>query len=261
MASYPFVRALVTGASSGIGEEMARCLGAARVPMVLVARRRDRLEALAAQFPGTEVLVADLCAPEGVAVVEARITAPDAPEVDLVVNNAGFGTTGYVHELDSDRLADEVRLNVLALLRLSHAAARTMVPRGRGYLLNVSSIASFQPGPRLATYCATKAFVTSFTSALHEELRGTGVRVTALCPGLTRTEFQSVSSAGGGTTEFPDFVWMGAAEVARAGLDAVAAGRALEVPGPVNKAVVAASSVTPPGLARRIASLTIRRFR
>ncbi|MEY2741373.1 MAG: hypothetical protein RL283_1475 [Actinomycetota bacterium] len=259
MASYPFVRALVTGASSGIGEDMARLLGAARVPMVLVARRRDRLEALAAQHPGTEVIAADLRTPEGVAAVEARITDAALPEVDLVVNNAGFGTSGYVHELDPDRLADEVRLNVLALLRLSHAAARTMVPRGRGYLLNVSSIASFQPGPGLAVYSATKAFVTSFTGALHEELRGTGVRVTALCPGLTHTEFQSVSNTTGLESRYPDFAWMGSAEVARAGLDAVAAGRAMEVPGAVNKAVVAASTLTPPGLARRIAALTIRR--
>jgi short-subunit dehydrogenase len=137
-----------------------------------------------------EVLGADLIKPDGVRDVEQRIRSETEP-IDLVVNNAGFGTSGEFHQLDPDRLDDEVRLNVGALTRLSHAALSVMVPRGRGYLLNVSSVASFQSAPRLAVYAATKAYVTSLSEALHGETRGTGVKVTALCPGLTRTEFQT----------------------------------------------------------------------
>ena len=104
------------------------------------------------------------------------------PPIDLLVNNAGFGTSGAFHELDPDRLDDEIAVNVRALTRLSRAALGVMVPRGRGFLLNVSSVASFQPAPRLAVYAATKAYVTNLTESLHEEMRGTGVHVTALCP-------------------------------------------------------------------------------
>ncbi|MHB1090968.1 MAG: SDR family NAD(P)-dependent oxidoreductase, partial [Ilumatobacteraceae bacterium] len=172
--------------------------------------------------------------------------------IDLVVNNAGFGTSGFVHELDIDRLSDEIRLNVLALTRISHAALRVMVTRGRGYLLNVSSVASFQPGPGLAVYAATKAYVTSLTEAVHEELRTTGVRVTALCPGLTRTEFQSVSNTGGSESKFPKFAWMDPRTIAKAGLDAVAKGEAIAVPGTLYKGLSALSSVMPRGASRRL---------
>ena len=140
--------------------------------------------------------------------------------IDLVVNNAGFGTSGLFHEIEPDRLHDEISLNVQALTRLSNAALRAMLPRGRGFLLNVSSVASFQAAPRLAVYAATKAYVTSLTESLHEEVRGTGVHVTALCPGLTKTEFQSVSSTEAYATSFPGFVWLKVDEVAAAGLAA-----------------------------------------
>ena len=148
MARYPFTSALVTGASSGIGAEMARLLGEAGVPTVLVARRVDRLQEIADRYDGFEVLEADLGTADGRAATVERITSDDQP-IDLVVNNAGFGTSGNFHELDVDRLESEIELNVSALTTLSHAALATMVPRGRGYLLNVSSVASFQaaPGP------------------------------------------------------------------------------------------------------------------
>ena len=172
-ASYPFTSALVTGASSGIGEELTRQLTAAGVPVVVVARREDRLLALADELPGVEVLVADLNGRRGQDAVCARIGDVDRP-IDLVVNNAGFGTSGPFHETDPDRLDEEVGLNVGALTRLSHAALATMVPRRRGWLLNVASVAAYQPGPHLAVYAATKAYVLSLSESLHEEVKGDG---------------------------------------------------------------------------------------
>lgn len=257
MTTFPFTSALVTGASSGIGEAMAELLGEAGVPTVVVARRRDRLDEIAARFAHIEVLDADLTTADGLAAVVARV-ADSALPIDLVVNNAGFGTSGDFHELDADRLDREVQLNIAALTRLSHAALSAMIPRGRGYLLNVSSVASFQPAPKLAVYAATKAYVTSLTESLHEEVRGTGVHVTALCPGLTRTEFQSVSNSDSYASQYPTFAWLEAREVAQAGLDDVARGKALSVPGVLYKGMVSGSSILPRSLARRLSSLVQR---
>jgi short-subunit dehydrogenase len=253
----PFTSALVTGASSGIGEAMARVLGDARIPQVVVARRTDRLEELARAYTGIEVLAADLTTDDGLARVVARVTSVDEP-IDLVVNNAGFGTSGAFHELDPARLDREIQLNVGALTALSHAALATMVPRGRGYLLNVSSVASFQPAPKLAVYAATKAYVTHLTESLHEEARGTGVMVTALCPGLTRTEFQSVSNSEAYASQYPARAWLTSEQVAAAGLADVAKGRAVSVPGALYKGLALASGVTPRGLARRLSGLVQR---
>ncbi len=258
MAQAPFTHALVTGASSGIGESVAHKLGKAGVGMVLVARRKDRLEAIAAKYPNVEVLVADLTTQSGLDAVISRMQSVSLPLIDLVVNNAGFGTSGAFVDADPQRLSNEISLNVNALTRISHEAIRQMQPRGRGFLLNVSSVASFQPGPELAVYAATKAFVTSLTEALHEELRGSGIRVTALCPGLTRTEFQSVSNTSGLESTFPEFAWMSADDVARDGLRAVAEGKAICVPGLVNKSLATVSTFTPRGLARRIAGMATR---
>jgi short-subunit dehydrogenase len=256
-ATYPFTSALITGASSGIGEAMVQLLGEAGIPQVIVARRVDRLDELAARYEGVEVLAADLSTAEGVDAVVHRITDPEHP-IDLVVNNAGFGTSGEFHGLDPERLAREVALNVSALTLISRAALGVMVPARRGYLLNVSSVVSFQPAPKLAVYAATKAFVTSLSESLHEEVRGTGVHVTALCPGLTRTEFQSVSRTESYTTQYPSMAWMSANDVAAAGLHDVAKGDALSVPGLINKALAVMSGVAPRTLARRVASLVQR---
>jgi uncharacterized protein len=253
----PFRSALVTGASSGIGEAMVRLLAAAAVPQVVVARRDDRLRQLAADLEGIEVLVADLTTDDGLARVAARI-ASDTEPIDLVVNNAGFGTSGTFAELDPYRLDDEIALNVRALTRLSHVAMATMVPRGRGHLLNVSSVASFQPAPKLAVYAATKAYVTSLTESLHEEARGTGVHVSVLCPGLTRTEFQSVSNSESYAASYPSFAWLSAEHVARAGLDDVAKGRAMSVPGLIYKGLATATGITPRSITRRLSSLVQR---
>lgn len=257
MARHPFTSALVTGASSGIGAAMVEQLATAGVPTVVVARRKDRLAELARRFEGIEVLAADLTTAEGVAAVVARVADDDRP-VDLVVNNAGFGTSGRFHELDAERLQREIGLNVAALTAISHAALAAMVPRRAGHLLNVSSMVSFQPAPALAVYAATKAYVTSLSESLHEETRGTGVHVTALCPGLTKTEFQSVSASDGYAGQYPSFLWTPVEQVARAGLDAVAAGRALAIPGAQYKAMGVAVGMLPRRVLRRASALVQR---
>ncbi len=255
--TYPFTSALVTGASSGIGEVMAELLAEAGVATVVVARRAERLEAMAARHPSVEVLVADLASDAGQEAVVARIADPDRP-IELVVNNAGFGTSGSFHELDRDRLADEIEVNVAALTRLSHAALTAMLPRRRGWLINVSSVAGFQPAPLLAVYAATKAYVTSLTESLHEEALASGVHVTALCPGLTRTEFQRVSNTARYNDSRPAMAWTSPQLVARTALDDVVANKTLSIPGTQYKLLSALTNVTPRWL-RRKASSKVRR--
>ena len=257
MPTYPFTSALVTGASSGIGAEMARLLGEAGVPTVLVARRADRLEEIAARYDNFEVLEADLLTPEGQQLTAERIASTEAP-VDLVVNNAGFGTSGVFHELDADRLADEVELNIKALTALSHAALTAMVPRGSGYLLNVSSVASFQASPGLGVYAATKAYVTSLTEALHGEVKGSGVHVTALCPGLTKTEFQDHSNTEGLESRVPSIAWTTVEQVASTGLRDVASNKTISVPGTLYKVAVTGSDLLPRSVTRWVSGSMTR---
>jgi short-subunit dehydrogenase len=257
MSTYPFTSALVTGASSGIGAEMARLLGEAGVPTVLVARRADRLEEIAERYDGFEVLEADLLTPEGQAATAERVTSSATP-VDLVVNNAGFGTSGVFHELDADRLGEEVELNVKALTALSHAALTAMVPRGRGYLLNVSSVASFQASPGLGVYAATKAYVTSLTEALHSEVKGSGVHVTALCPGLTKTEFQEHSNTDGLASRVPGLAWTTVEQVASTGLRDVASNKTISVPGALYKVAVTSSDILPRSITRFVSGSITR---
>ena len=263
-AAYPFATALVTGASSGIGEAMVRRLARAGVATVVVARRRRRLSDLAAELaaaPGeVEVLAADLATSRGVARVEERLTDPDRP-IDLLVNNAGFGTSGRVVEIDPARMRDEIGVNVMALTALTRAALPSMIERQRGWILNVSSVASFQPAPRLAVYAASKAYVTSFTEALHEELRGTGVHATVLCPGLTRTEFIQVSRGEEVATAYPGAAWMSAEAVATEGLRDAARGRALSVPGVHYKALVTTAGFIPRGMMRWMSGMVASRLR
>ena len=254
--------ALVTGASSGIGEEFARLLAAEGSDLVVVARRRDRLEALAAELTarhGTqvEVLVADLLDDGQRAAVERRLTDPERP-VDLLVNNAGFGSHGRFVELPLDREEGQIRLNVLALVRLTRVALPGMVERRQGAVLNVSSLASLQPLPYSATYSATKAFVTSFSGAVHEEVRGTGVTVLALMPGFVDTEFQG--SAGWERKSIPGPAWMSARSVAEAGLRALAQGRAGYVPGLGYQLLGLVSRLTPWSVSRRVTAFFSRRL-
>ena len=252
MAGFPFRRALVTGASAGIGEQFAHLLGNAGVPCVLVARRTDRLAQIASRYDGFEVLSADLFTQPGIDAVNARIASSDAP-VDLVVNNAGFGSSGPFVDTEVERATGQVDLNIRALVSISHATLSAFRGRNGGHLLNVSSVASFQAGPNLAVYSATKAFVTSFTEAIHEEHRGTNIRISALCPGFVKTEFQAVSGGEDRMTRVPSFMWLKADKVAQAGLDGVAKGQCLVVPGAQYKGMTVSSRLTPRFVLRRVA--------
>jgi short-subunit dehydrogenase len=245
--------ALVTGASSGIGEAFARSLAARGHDLVVVARSAGALEALAASLAvDVEVLAADLADDEALALVEARLRSDDRP-VDLLVNNAGFGTTGKFAELPIEEEDREIRLNVLALTRLTGAAVPGMVARGRGGVLNVASIAAFQPTPGTATYGGTKAYVLSFTQALREELRGTGVKALVLCPGFTKTEFQTTANyeVKGLAARF----WQTAEEVVDVALAALERDAGLCVPGWQNKVAAGATHLTPRRLLPRVAGL------
>lgn len=253
------VRALVTGASAGLGDAFARQLAARGVELVLVARREQRLRELADTLPvPCEVIVADLADPSGRSTVEQRLRSPSRP-VDLLVNNAGFGGYGQVATLDIDRQTAMIDTNITALTRLTRAVLPQLLDRGHGGVLNVGSIAGFQPAPHGAVYSATKAYVRSFTEALHEELRGTPVHVMLLAPGFTRTEFQAVADV----TEraVPAIASrIDADHVVRDALDAYAAGRDVCVPGLGNRVASYASQVTPSALTRRVSGAVHARF-
>lgn len=252
--------ALVTGASSGIGEAFAVALAARGHDLVVVARRGDVLADLASRLVSghgaeVEVLAADLATDAGVTAVSERLADP-LRSIDLLVNNAGVGTMGRFWELPLDREAAEVALNVVAVLRCTHAALGPMVARGAGGVINVSSISAYQPIPRHATYGATKAFVSSFTNAVHEELRGTGVRAMVLAPGYTRTGFQA---DGFDPVRLPELVWQQPDAVVATALKAYDRGRAVCVTGVLNVATVAATSVLPAGVTRKVAGAVTRR--
>ncbi len=253
-------RALVTGASSGIGEVFARRLAAAGADVVLVARRHDRLAALARELGAgpveIEVLPADLTDDDGLAAVERRLAATDRP-VDLLVNCAGFGTTGHFAELPVEREVAMIGLNVVALVRLTHAGLVAMADRGNGTIVNVSSMAGFQALPRTATYAATKAFVTNFTEALAEEARGSGVHLQALCPGFTRTEFHTTNAFDVG--RLPGWAWQSPEEVVDASISALGRNRVVVVPGALNRVAVTASWLAPRSVVRRVVSVLVRR--
>ncbi|MEV5569006.1 SDR family oxidoreductase [Spirillospora sp. NPDC052269] len=241
-----FRTALVTGASSGIGESFARELAARGADLVIVARRAERLDQLARELVerfrvAVEVVAADLTDPAERDEVERRLRHDP---VELLVNNAGFGALGAFVDLPLDEQLREIDLNVNALVRLTHAVLPGMLARGRGGVLNVSSVAGFAPAPGSATYGATKAYVASFSESLHAEVVGQGVHVTALCPGFTRTD----------EAHDPHPLWLRREDVAREGLDAVELGRALCVPGLQYKAAMPALKMLPRPLLRAAAN-------
>jgi short-subunit dehydrogenase len=254
--------ALVTGASSGIGRAFATRLAATGTELVVVARRADRLDELASDIAGSgapkpEVLVADLTDPDQRGAVETRLADGDRP-IDLLVNNAGFGTRGLFAELPVDREEMQIRLNVMAPVSLARAALPGMLARRRGGIVNVSSMAGLQPFPGWATYAATKAFLTSFSQSLHEEVRPHGISVLALMPGFTRSEFHDHASMA--RSYVPGAFWLTADDVARSALDALVRGRATHVPGLRYAGIALLSRVAPWSVSRRVVHAANRRI-
>lgn len=226
--------AVVTGASSGIGAAYARRLAAGGYDLILVARRKDRLVTLAEELNSShgvtaEVLAADLSEDTGLRMVEERIARTE--DLEFLVNNAGFGTRGLFFQAPLEEQDRMHRLHVLATVRLSHAALTRMVGRGRGNLVNVSSVAGFGQSPGNASYCATKAWMNSFTEGLFLDLAAAGspVRVQALCPGYTLSEFHDVS--GIGREHVPARWWMTAEDVVESSLRGLEDGSLIVVPG------------------------------
>lgn len=217
---------------------------------MLAARRKDRLEALAKELGKARAVAIDLSKKDAAASLIADIEA-NGESVDLLVNNAGFGLIGRFAELDARREREMLDLNAGALTELCRAVAPAMIKRKSGAILNVASTAAFQPGPKMAVYFATKAFVLSLSEALHEELKPHGIRVACLCPGPTRTEFGDVAGfAGNGMF---DRVAMDAAEVVEAGLAGLEANKAVIIPGIVNKVGALSTRFAPRFVVRRIA--------
>ena len=241
--------ALVTGASSGIGEQFARQLAARGHNLVLVARRADRLEQLAAELPtDARVVACDLAA--DAASLGGRV-AELGIEVDLLVNNAGFGTSGPFVEHDPARDAEQVRLNCEAVVTLCHAFVPGMVDRRRGGVINVASSAGMQPIPYESVYAASKAFVISFTDALHTELRDSGVRVMSVNPGPVPTEWQQVAGYESGRTGVvPGKI--SAEQVVRESLEAFDRGRRFVIPGRAIRWFIRATQPSPRALQLRI---------
>lgn len=258
MTSY----ALVTGASSGIGRELARLLAKDGNNVVLVARRKPELEVLARELESTYRVTARVvpCDLGDAAARDALLVAVSDADIDILVNNAGFGSNGKFWENDAVREVGMVELNVTALTDLTRRLLPAMVLRGRGRILNIGSTAGFQPGPWMTTYYATKAFVNSFTQALAYELRGTGVTATVSCPGPVATEFGAIAGndksalfkKSGGVAE--------PAVIALEAYQAMLQGKPMIVHGARNKLAASASKVSPVALTTAIAASLNRRI-
>ena len=243
--------ALITGASAGLGVDFARQLAAKGYPLVLVARRKDRLDALAAELGNARAVEMDL-GEDGAAGRLIANLAAHGEQVDLLVNNAGFGLAGRFAELDGKRQRQMIDLNCGALTELAHAVLPGMIERKSGSILNVASTAAFQPGPGMAVYFATKAFVLAFSEALHEEVQGHGIKVSALCPGPTATEFGAVAGFG---RPLPEIISADSPSVVTAGLKGLEAGRAIVIPGLMNKSTAKAHRFFPRSWVRKAAGM------
>ena len=247
-------RVLVTGASGGIGLALAEEFARRGHSLLLVARNREKLEAEASRLSQaysvtTAFYSADLTDPKSRRQLAATARAPEDP-IDVLVNNAGFATYGLFHELDPDPEVDMVRLNIEALVDMSAGLLPGMVARGRGGILNVSSTAAFQPGPLMATYYATKAFVLSHSEALANEVAGTGVSVTALCPGPTESNFQRAAALE--DSKLVQAGLMDAETVARVGVAGFLAGKRVVIPGFRNRLGAFMAWLMPRGLVAKV---------
>lgn len=246
---------LVTGASSGIGVELARLFATNGDDLVLSARREDRLKALASELADkhgitADTVTADLADPAGAQTLAVEV-GRRGHVVDVLVNNAGFGLLGPFAKLPFDRQLEMVQVNVAAPTALAGLYLPGMLARGRGGILNVASLAAFQAGPEMAVYYATKAYLLSFSEALFEESRRQGVTVTALCPGPSPTEFSDV--AGAKDAALFKFGTVSPAEVAKAGFDGFQARKAIVIPGAMPKISALSTRLVPRGFTRRLA--------
>ncbi|TFI57211.1 SDR family oxidoreductase [Sphingomonas parva] len=239
---------LITGASAGLGAEFARQCAARGDELVLVARRRDRLEALAAELGRAHIIAADLSEPAAPERLVAEVEALGLG-IGRLINNAGFGLAGRFAALPLARQRQMIDLNVSSLVALCHLALPAMIARGEGGILNVASTAAFQAGPGMGVYFASKAFVLSFSEALHQEMRAQNIRVTALCPGPTATEFGAVAGVTG--PRFDRFS-ADARTVVAAGLAGLERNKAVVVPGVMNKITAQSSRAMPRAAMRRI---------
>jgi len=254
--------AIITGATSGIGAAFARRLAADGHGVVLHGRRKERLDALAEELRrgygvSVEVLIADLAEERGIQAVEDR--ARRAENLELLVNNAGFGIHGLFHEVSAEAHEEMIAVHVRASVRLAHAALPAMLTRRRGAIINVSSVAAFMPSAGSVNYGATKAYLTAFSEGLHMELRGTGVRVQALCPGFTRTEFHG--RRGIDTSRIPDGLWMSAESVVDESLKCLKRGRVICVPGSKYRFFVWLAKWLPQPWFRKLRSARMKRTR
>jgi short-subunit dehydrogenase len=254
----PRPTALVTGGSGGIGLEIGKALARRDFDLVLVARNRDALEAAAGQIEGkhtvrVHVFSADLRRREAPEAIFDFLHNENIP-IDVLVNNAGFGLGGEFSETELTRELEMIQVNIAALTHLTKLFLPAMIKRRSGRILNVASTAAFQPGPLMAVYYATKAYVLSFSQALAEELRNAGVTVTALCPGPTRTEFAAEAQVGNSRL-FTAFGVADAADVAEYGVSAMLHGRRVAIPGIKNKIVAQANRFAPRSLTAKVARM------
>lgn len=254
--------AVITGASAGLGVHFAHALATEGHAVLLIARRGDRLDALAAEIRArhgvrAESFPFDLSRRDAPAAVVAAL-AERGMTANLLINNAGFGASGPFIDVPVDRQQEMIDLNCTTLVGLCHALLPPMIARGRGGILNVASTAAFQPGPWMSIYFASKAFVLSFSEALHEEVKAKGVRVSALCPGPTRSEFGVV--AGTGDTQTGTRRAAAPEGVIRAGLDALNANRAVKITGFMNGVMAQSIRFLPRGVARRAAGAMFKRL-